>query len=262
MPLFAANLSMLWPELGPYDRFAAASAAGFAYVEMLFPHELDADRLEGTLDRYDLKMVSFDPAPGDWAAGERGLLTLPGREMEFLHGVREAIKLAGKIGTTRLNTLVGIPPAGVSHEVARATAVANLTMAAPLAAEAGVTLLVEGINTIDIPGYWAGSVAAAVALVEAVGHPNVCLQLDQYHAGMAGEDAIECLHAHLPLVAHVQIADVPGRHEPGTGTQPIEQFLDDLDRVGYDGYVGLEYRPLVDTATSLRWLKAYRAQRA
>jgi hydroxypyruvate isomerase len=262
MPLFAANLSMLWQELDPYDRFAAASAAGFTHVEMLFPHELDADRLEGTLNRLDLEMVSFDPWPGNWADGERGLLTLPGREMEFLHGVREAIKLAGRIGTTRLNTLVGIPPAGVSNAQARETAIANLTMAAPLASDAGVTLLVEGINNVDFPGYWAGTVAAAVALVEAVDHPNVRLQLDQYHAGMAGEDAIECLHAHLPLVAHVQIADVPGRHEPGTGSQPIEQFLDDLDRVGYEGYVGLEYRPLTDTLTSLRWLKAYRGQRA
>lgn len=259
MPVFAANLSMLWQELGPYDRFAAASAAGFRYVEMLFPHELDADRLEGTLNRFDLEMVSFDPAPGNWSAGERGLLTLPGREMEFLHGVREAIKLAGRLGTTRLNTLVGIPPPSVSSAHARETAIANLKMAAPLAREAGVTLLVEAINTIDIPGYWAGTVVAAVGLVEAVNDPNVRLQLDQYHAGMAGEDAIECLHAHLPLVAHVQIADVPGRHEPGTGSQPIEEFLDDLDRVGYEGYVGLEYRPLADTASSLQWLRAYRA---
>jgi hydroxypyruvate isomerase len=260
MPVFAANLSMMWQELDAYDRFAAASAAGFRYVEMLFPHELDAERLETTLRRLDLEMVTFDPAPGNWAAGERGLLTLPGREMEFLHGVREAIKLAGRLGTTRLNTLVGIPPAGVTNAEARATAIANLKMAAPLAREAGVTLLIEGINNIDIPGYWAGTVAAAVGLVEAVDDPNVRLQLDQYHAGMAGEDAIQCLHAYLPLIVHVQIADVPGRHEPGTGSQPIEQFLDDLDRVGYDGYVGLEYRPLADTESGLEWLRADRAR--
>jgi hydroxypyruvate isomerase len=262
VPRFAANLSMLWQELGPYERFAAASAAGFRQVEMLFPHELDADRLEGTLDRFDLEMVDFDPAPGNWAAGERGLLTLPGREMEFLHGVREAIRLAGQIGTTRLNTLVGVPPAGVSDDQARATAIANLTMAAPLAKDAGITLLVEAINNVDTPGYWAGTVGAAVALVEAVHHPNVRLQLDQYHSAMAGEDPLECLHAHLPLIAHVQIADVPGRHEPGTGSQPIEAFLDDLDRVGYEGFVGLEYRPLADTRSSLRWLNAYEANRA
>jgi hydroxypyruvate isomerase len=261
MPRFAANLSMLWQELDPYERITAASEAGFAFVEMLFPHELDADRLVSALARAKVEMVNFDPAAGDWKAGERGLLALPGREMEFLHGVREAIKLAGRLGTTRLNTLVGIPPPGVSDAQARATVIANLAMAAPLARDAGVTLLVEAINNVDIPGYWAGTVAKAVDLVEAVRHPSVRLQLDQYHAGMAGEDAIECLHAHLPLIAHVQIADAPGRHEPGTGTQPIDEFLDDLDRVGYEGFVGLEYRPLVDTPSSLRWLRAYQGQR-
>jgi hydroxypyruvate isomerase len=261
VPRFAANLSMLWQELGPYERFAAASAAGFTQVEMLFPHELDADRLAGTLDRFDLEMVSFDPFPGDWAAGERGLLALPGRELEFLQGVRAAIRLAGKLGTTRLNTLVGVLPPGVTDEQARDTALANLTTMAPLADDAGITLLVEGINNVDIPGYWAGSVAAAAGLVEAVDHTSVRLQLDQYHAAMAGESAIECLHTHLPVIAHVQIADAPGRHEPGTGSQPIEAFLDELDTVGYDGFVGLEYRPLVDTRSSLRWLKTYEARR-
>jgi hydroxypyruvate isomerase len=261
MPRFAANLSMLWQELGPYERIAAASSAGFRFVEMLFPHELDADQLQAALERSGVEMVAFDPAAGDWKGGERGLLSLPGREMEFIHGVREAIRLAGRLGTRLLNTLVGIPPAGVGDEQARSTVIANLTMAAPLAADAGITLLVEAINNVDIPGYWAGTVARAVELVEAVHHPNVRLQLDQYHAGMAGEDAIACLHAHLPLIAHVQIADVPGRHEPGTGSQPIEDFLDDLDRVGYVGFVGLEYRPLVDTRSSLRWLHAYQDQR-
>jgi hydroxypyruvate isomerase len=206
-------------------------------------------------------MISFDPFPGDWAAGERGLLALPGRELEFVAGVRAAIRLAGQIGTTRLNTLVGVLPPGVTDEQARETAIANLTAVAPPAHDAGITLLVEGINNVDIPGYWAGSVAAAAGLVEAVDHPNVRLQLDQYHAAMAGEDAIECLHTHLPLIAHVQIADAPGRHEPGTGSQPIEAFLDELDTVGYDGFVGLEYRPLVDTRSSLRWLKTYEARR-
>jgi hydroxypyruvate isomerase len=181
--------------------------------------------------------------------------------MEFLRGVREAIRLAGQIGTTRLNTLVGVLPSGVSDDQARRTAVVNLAAVAPLAHDAGITLLVEGINNVDIPGYWAGSVAAAAGLVEAVDHPSVRIQLDQYHAAMAGEDAIECLHAYLPLIAHVQIADAPGRHEPGTGSQPIEAFLDELDRVGYDGFVALEYRPLVDTHSSLHWLRTYQADR-
>ncbi len=255
MPRFAANLSMLWPDLEPFQRFDAAAAVGFAQVEMLFPLELDADRLAITLENLDLEMVGFDPPPGDWAGGERGLLAVPGREQEFLAGVREAIVLANRIGTTRLNTLVGIPPANVSSEQIRETCIGNLNRAAPLAQQAGVTLLVEAINNVDIPGYWAGTVATAAALVEAVNHPNVRLQLDQYHAAMAGEDAIECLRTYFPLIAHVQIADAPGRHEPGTGVQPIAEFLRELDRLGYDGFVGLEYRPLVDTASSLTWIR-------
>jgi hydroxypyruvate isomerase len=247
---------MLWQELDAYDRFRAAADAGFTHVEMLFPHQLDADRLETTLVQLGLQMVMFDPAPGDWGAGERGLLSLPGREPEFLQSVDDAIRLASRFGTTRLNTLVGVPPAGISDDQAHATAVANLQRVAPLAREAGITLLVEAINNIDMPGYWASTVARAVTLVETVGDSSVRLQLDQYHAAMAGEDAIGCLHAHLPLIAHVQIADVPGRHEPGTGSQPIDEFLDDLDRLGYSGFVGLEYRPRIDTPTSLEWLRS------
>jgi hydroxypyruvate isomerase len=256
VPRFAANLTMLWQELDPYDRFEAAAEAGFTHVEMLFPHELNADRLAVTLNRFGLEMVVFDPAAGDWAAGERGLLALPGREDEFLVTVHEAIDLATRIGTSRLNALVGIPPPGVGSDQAIATAIANLTRVAPLVRDAGITLLIEAINNVDMPGYWASTVGRAAHLVEVANHPSVRLQLDQYHAAMAGEDAIACLREHFPLVAHVQIADVPGRHEPGTGSQPIGAFLDELDRLGYEGFVGLEYRPLVDTATSLEWLKS------
>ena len=160
----------------------------------------------------------FDPFPGDWAGGERGLLTLPGREQEFSGRRPRGHRLATRIGTTRLNTLAGVPPAERQpNEQARETAIANLSRAAPLAQEAGITLMVEAINNVDIPGYWAETVAVAAALVQTVDHPNVRLQLDQYHAAMAGEDAIQCLRTYLPLIAHVQIADVPGRHEPGTG---------------------------------------------
>jgi hydroxypyruvate isomerase len=256
MPRFAANLSMLWQELEPFERFDAAAEAGFTNVEMLFPHELDADRVDATLNRLGLDMVIFDPAAGDWASGERGLLAVPGREHEFIDTVRNAIVLATRLGTPKLNALVGVVPEGVSHEQARATAVANLNYVAPLAGDAGITLLVEAINNVDIPGYWASTVARAVSLVETVNHSSVRLQLDQYHAAMAGEDAIACLRKYFPLVAHIQIADVPGRHEPGTGSQPIGAFLDEVDRLGYKGFVGLEYRPLVDTATSLEWMKA------
>ncbi len=254
MPRLAANLTMLWQDLEPFERFGAAAAAGFTHVEMLFPHQLDADRLAATLEELKLEMVVFDPAAGDWDAGERGLLTQPGRDDEFIDTLHAAISLATRIGTSKLNALVGVPPAGVSREQARETAIANLRRAEPLVRDAEITLLVEAINTIDMPGYWANTVDAAADLVLTVDRPSVRLQLDQYHAAMAGQDALDCLRRYFPLIAHVQIADVPGRHEPGTGTQPIAAFLRELDHLGYDGYVGLEYRPLTDTASSLTWI--------
>jgi hydroxypyruvate isomerase len=254
MPRLAANLTMLWQDLEPYERFGAAAAAGFTHVEMLFPHQLDADRLESILEELKLEMVVFDPAAGDWDAGERGLLALPGREDEFVDTLNAAISLATRIGTSKLNALVGIPQAGVSRDQARETAIANLRRAEPLVRDAEITLLVEAINTIDMPGYFANTVDAAADLVLAIDRPNVRLQLDQYHAAMAGQDALDCLRRYFSLIAHVQIADVPGRHEPGTGSQPISTFLHELDALGYDGFVGLEYRPLADTASSLAWI--------
>ncbi len=255
MPRLAANLTMLWQDLEPFQRFDAAAGVGFTHVEMLFPHQLDADWLASILDRLELEMVLFDPAAGDWDGGERGLLALPGREEEFVDTVHAAIALATRIGTSRLNALVGVPPVQVSRDQARETAIANLNRVEPLVRAAGITLLVEAINNIDMPGYWANTVEAAADLVQTVNSPNVRLQLDQYHAAMAGENALDCLRRYFPLIRHVQIADVPGRHEPGTGTQPIGAFLEELDRLGYDGFVGLEYKPLVDTASSLAWIR-------
>ena len=254
MPRFAANLSMLWPELEPYDRFAAAADAGFTRVEMLFPHQLEADRVEGLLGEMGLEMVVFDPAPGDWAGGERGLLGLPGREDEFEGSVRDEIVLARRLGTRKLNALAGILPPGVSPVAARRTALANLRRVAPLVERADMTLLVEAINAIDMPGYVVDTIDRAAALVRAAASPAIRLQLDQYHVAMAGQDPIAALRRHAPLVRHVQIADVPGRHQPGTGGQPIAAFLAELDRLRYQGVVGLEYRPLGSTAESLSWI--------
>jgi hydroxypyruvate isomerase len=198
--------------------------------------------------------VLFDPRPGDWSNGERGLLSVPGRESEFLDTVREAIGNARRLGTRRLNALAGIPGKDVPREEARRTAIANLRAAAPLVEQAGFELLVEAINATDMPGYFAATADVAADLVREARSPVVRLQLDQYHVGMAGEDARAMLRKHRDLVAHVQIADVPGRHQPGTGKQPIAELLADLDAVGYAGTVGLEYRPDGTTEESLRWL--------
>jgi hydroxypyruvate isomerase len=258
MPKFAANLTMLWTELDPIDRFAAAARNGFGHVEMLFPHELDEGRLVATLREHQLEMVLFDPAPGNWAGGERGILCLPGREREFMQSVVDAIALALLLGTKRLNALAGIVPPGVSRETATDVATTNLRAAAPLIEQAGMILMVESINGVDMPGYLLDTVDKAADLVRAAGSESVRLQFDQYHCAMSGGNAIEEVRRYAPLIRHVQIADVPGRHQPGTGEQPIEAFLDELDRMGYDGYVGLEYRPQGTTEESLSWLEARR----
>ena len=262
MPRFAANLTLLWPDLEPLARFAAAAQAGFSHAEILFVHPLDPAAVETALRETGLALVLFDPRPGDWAKGERGLLCLPGREAEFLESLHEALAAAARFKTRKLNALAGLLPAGVSRDEAFAVAVSNLRAAAPLAQAMGVTLLVENINRVDMPGYFAGTVAEAVALVEAVGSPAVRLQLDQYHCGMSGEDARAALARHAHLVGHVQVADVPGRHQPGTGTQPIGRFLADLDAMSYAGYVGLEYKPLGGMEAALAWLpRAARSSR-
>ncbi len=254
MPRYAANLSMLWPELDVYERFGAAAAAGFSRVEILFVHALDHARIAELLQRHNLELVLFDPAPGDWERGERGLLSLPGRETEFLDSIHQALETAKKFGTRRLNAIAGVLPQHVTREDAERTAISNLQTAAPLAEEAGVFLLVENINTTDMPGYFADTAERAAALVQAVNLPNVKLQLDQYHVGMMGGDPVDAIRRYKDIVEHVQIADVPGRHEPGTGHQPIPAFLTELDELGYAGAVGLEYRPRTMTEEALAWL--------
>jgi hydroxypyruvate isomerase len=254
MPKFAANLSMLWPELDVYERFRAAADAGFKRVEILFVHSLDQQRVARSLEDLGLELVLFDPAPGDWEAGERGLACIPGRQEQFRETIHEALETAQRFGTHRLNALAGNQPPGVSRDVAQQTMVDNLRSVAGDAEAAGVLLLVENINTTDMPGYFVDTVARAAAVVEAVDRPNVRLQLDQYHVGMVGGDACALLRTYRELVEHVQVADVPGRHEPGTGHQPIPAFLDELDARRYSGAVGLEYRPSATTDAALAWL--------
>ncbi|MBO0706689.1 MAG: TIM barrel protein [Candidatus Dormibacteraeota bacterium] len=255
MPRYAANLSMLWQEHhDPLARFELAAHAGFRRVEMLFPHQLDTDRVVEALADNELEMVLFDPHPGDWAAGERGLLALPGREQECLETIHAAVELAGRLHAPRLNCLAGLIPEGADPEDCLDVAGDNLRRAAPLVREAGVALLVEPINTVDMPGYAVDTLEKAAALVESVDDPSVRLQLDQYHVAMAGGDAIDGLRRYFGLVDHVQIADVPGRGQPGTGEQPIPSFLEELDHLGYTGVVGLEYKPQGTTGESLAWL--------
>jgi hydroxypyruvate isomerase len=254
MPKFAANLSMLWPDLDVYDRFRAAAEAGFSRVEILFVHALDTQRIKQQLQEHGLELVLFDPEPGDWEGGERGIAWDPRRRGEFQRTIHAALETARLLGVHRLNVLTGSPPADVSLANVHAALVESFAWAAPLAESAGVDLLVENINTTDFPGYYVSSVQRAAQLVQDVNRSNVRVQLDQYHVGMVGGDARADLRTYLDLVSHVQIADVPGRHEPGTGQQPVREFLADLDALGYQGAVGLEYRPAGATDVGLEWL--------
>lgn len=254
MPTYAANLSMLWPELDVYDRFRAAADAGFSRVEILFVHTLDVERISRLLRDLGLTLMLFDPSPGDWEAGERGLACNPARKEEFQRTLDEALRTAESLGVERLNVLTGIPTPDVGPDAAHDTLVSNFQWAAPRAEARGVKLLIENINPTDFPGYHVRSVERAATLVRAVGAPNVRVQFDQYHVGMVGGDARALIREHLDLVEHVQIADVPGRHEPGTGQQPIGEFLADLDALGYSGAVGLEYRPSAATEAAIAWL--------
>ena len=251
---FAANLSMLWSDLDVYDRFGAAAEAGFSRVEILFVHALDLGRIARLLQEHHLELVLFDPSAGDWDGGERGLACNPGRKSDFQRSIHEALEAAQRLGVQRLNVLTGIPQPDVTPDRAHTMVVENFGWAAPMAESAGIKLLVENINTTDFPGYYVSSIERAVQVVQDVDRPNVRVQLDQYHVGMVGGDARAALREYLPLVEHVQIADVPGRHQPGTGQQPIREFLADLDGLGYAGAVGLEYRPSGATDASLEWL--------
>ena len=254
MPRYSANLTMLWPELrDPYARFRVAAKAGFTRVERLFVHDLDPGRVQALLGELGLSLVLFDPYPGDWAGGERGLLALPGREGELRESVLAAIETAARLGNRLLNVLAGVVPEE-QQATAQEVAIENLGALAPAADAAGVVLLVEPINVIDMPGYAFSSVPGAAEVVRAVDHPAVRLQFDAYHAARSGGDMLQLLRREFDLVRHVQIADLPGRHQPGTGALPIEEFLSLLDTLGYQGAVGLEYIPLGTTDDALAWL--------
>ena len=255
MPVFSANLTMLWQEISdPYERFRAAAAAGFSRVERLFAHDLDPLRIKELLEELSLELVLFDPYPGDWEAGERGLLALPGRESELRETVLAAIDTARMLGVSRLNVLSGVVPDGVNRQQAQETAAGNLAELAATAGNEGVTLMVEPINDHDWPGYAIPALADALAVVRTVNHPSVALQFDAYHVATNGDDILASLEESIESIRHVQIADVPGRHQPGTGTLPLGRFLTRLDEFGYDGAVGLEYIPTGDTTEALAWL--------
>jgi len=258
MPKFAANLSMLFTEEDFLDRFQAAAEAGFKGVEYLFPYDYSAVELKARLDEHGLTQVLHNLPAGDWGAGERGIACHPDRVEEFRAGVEKAIDYATVLGCKQVNCLAGIQPQGVSLEQARRTLVENLRYAAEKLEAAGILLLAEPINTRDIPGFFLNRTEQALAIFDEVGSPNLKLQYDIYHMQIMEGDLAPTIEKHLARIAHVQLADNPGRHEPGTGEIHYPFLFAYLDRLGYDGWIGCEYKPKTTTREGLGWLDSVR----
>ena len=254
MTKFAANLTMLFTELPFLERFAAAKAAGFEAVEYLFPYEYEKTHLAALLRTHGLKQVLHNLPAGNWAAGERGIACHPDRVAEFRQGVDTAIEYAHALDCPRLNCLAGKLPPGVPRERAHETLVGNLRFAADKLAGAGIGLLVEPINHFDIPGFFLTRTDQALALVDEVGSNNLKLQYDIYHAQRMEGELGETLRKHLARIGHIQLADNPGRGEPGTGEINYRWLFRHLDSLGWRGYIGCEYKPLDGTAKGLGWI--------
>ncbi|HEY6102370.1 MAG TPA: hydroxypyruvate isomerase [bacterium] len=255
MPRFAANLTMLFTEYPFLERFEHAARAGFSAIEYMFPYQENTDEIARLLADLRLTQVLFNLPAGNWAGGDRGIALDPQRQGEFRDGVARAVELARRFSCPKLNCLVGKPISGVPEREQRATMVANLRYAAQEMARHNLRLLVEPINTYDIPDFYLSTSTDTVAVLDEVGAPNTALQYDIYHMQRMEGNLVPTMERLRSRIAHVQVADAPDRHEPGTGEINFPFVLSALDRLGYDGYVGLEYRPSGTTETSFGWIE-------
>ncbi len=260
MPKFAANLSLLFNELPFLDRFEAAAAAGFDAVEFMFPYEFDAEDIHSRLKANGLHLVLFNLPAGNWALGERGLAIYPNLVDEFRSSVSQALRYASVLGCKKLHCLAGIAPVQGDVRTMRKTYVENLRYAAKTLAPEDITLLIEPINTRDIPGYVLDATAKAADIIESVEAENLRLQYDVYHMQIMEGDVTPTIDKYLKIIAHIQIADTPGRNEPGTGEINFPFVFDHLDRIGYEGWIGCEYRPRTTTRESLAWYRALKRE--
>jgi hydroxypyruvate isomerase len=258
MPRFAANLSMMYQEFAFLDRFAAAAADGFKAVEFLFPYAFPKEEVAKRLRDAGLENVLFNLPPGDWEAGERGMAAIPGREREFAASIDKALDYAEALGCPRLHVMAGIPHASLDRDTCRATYVANLRLAAAMAAKAGRDVLIEPINTRDIPGYFLNRQDDAQAIRAEIGAPNLKIQFDLYHCQIVEGDLAMKLKRDIAYVGHMQIAGVPERHEPDLGEVNYPYLFEVIDRLGYAGWIGCEYRPRNGTRAGLGWFAPYR----
>jgi len=258
MPRFAANLSMLFTEVPLLERFGRAARAGFSTVELQFPYEVTAEAMRDQLVAHKLKMVLHNLPAGDWAAGDRGTACDPARVEEFRAGVPKAIAYAKTLGVPQLNCLSGKAPAGVDDAAVRATFVANLRFAAAALKEASLRLLIEPINNYDVPGFWLNRTALAISVLDEVGADNAFVQYDIYHAQRYEGELAATMSRYLARIGHIQLADNPGRNEPGTGEINYPCLVAHLDRIGYKGWIGCEYKPAASTEAGLGWLEQAR----
>lgn len=259
MPKFAANLTMLFTEHAFLDRFDHAAKAGFKAVEFLFPYAFNPGEIKRRLDANGLQLVLHNLPAGNWDAGERGIACHPDRVSEFREGVETAIGYAQVLGVRQLNCLVGKAPAGVGDDVLRQTVVENLRHAAECLKKAGLRLLIEPINTFDIPGFYLNRTVQAAGLLVEVGADNAFIQYDIYHAQRMEGELAATMEKYLPRIGHIQLADNPGRNEPGTGEVNYPFLFAHLDRIGYDGWIGCEYKPASTTEAGLGWRQALAA---
>ena len=257
MPNFNANLSMMFNELAFLERFGAAARAGFRGVEFLFPYEFPAAQIREQLDKHKLKMVLFNMPPGDFAAGDRGMACDPAKTAQFQENVGKTLEYARALGATQIHCMAGLKPRGIGEDKMRETYIDNLQFAGKELAKHNIKLLIEAINTRDIPGFYLNYSRQAFDIMHYANVPNLYFQYDIYHMQIMEGDLAPAIGKNLAKIAHMQLADTPGRHEPGTGEINDPFLFQFIDRIGYKGWIGCEYKPAGKTEDGLGWLKPY-----
>ena len=258
MPRFAANLSMMFNEVPFLDRFALAAKAGFKGVEFLFPYEHPAAEIAARLKDNGLQQVLFNAPAGDFAKGERGMAAIPGKQAAFRDSIKLALEYATTLACPRLHIMAGLKPEGVAHDTLTAVYGASLAYAAEECTKVGVKPIIEPINHRDIPGFFLNTTDQAAAIIAAVGPEKLGMQFDLYHCQITEGDVVKRVEKHLPLIAHMQVADTPGRHEPGTGEVNWPFVFKTIDALGFRGWIGCEYRPAGETLAGLSWFAPYK----
>jgi hydroxypyruvate isomerase len=261
MPRFAANLSMLYPQHDFLARFGAAAGDGFEAVEYLFPYDFTAAEIKLRLEDFGLTQALFNAPPGDWGKGERGIASLPGRESEFRSGFQKALEYAAVLGNDRIHVMAGLLPSEDLRQKHHAVYLENLSHAAQEAAKVGITVLIEPINTRDMPGFFLNRQDQGQAVCKEVGADNLKVQFDFYHCQIVEGDVTSKLRRDFAGIGHIQIAGVPDRHEPNMGEVNYPWLFEEIDRLGYTGWIGCEYRPKGDTSEGLQWLRDWKARK-